>query len=173
MMPRPRRNQSQAPEPAAISTAAAQAATRAALMEAIEDEYKARATYRAVIAAFGPVRPFINIVESEDRHVIALTDLFRRRGLMPPEDTWMGRVAAPASIAQACRDAVAAEIENGAMYERLLEIVGDADVRRVLRNLRLASQENHLPAFRRCLTRMQSRDLVPATPRKSTQQCRR
>ena len=37
-----------------------------ALNESLQDEYKARATYRAIIQAFGPVRPFINIVEAGD-----------------------------------------------------------------------------------------------------------
>lgn len=40
--------------------------------EALDDEYKARATYRKVIEAFGPVRPFVNIVEAEDRHAEAI-----------------------------------------------------------------------------------------------------
>ncbi len=31
-----------------------------ALLEALEDEYKARATYRLVINKFGQIRPFIN-----------------------------------------------------------------------------------------------------------------
>ncbi|MGQ9872388.1 hypothetical protein [Leptodesmis sp.] len=32
------------------------------------DEYKARATYRLILGKFGPIRPFVNIVESEKRH---------------------------------------------------------------------------------------------------------
>lgn len=32
----------------------------AALTEALQDEYKACATYRAILEQFGPVRPFIN-----------------------------------------------------------------------------------------------------------------
>jgi hypothetical protein len=31
-----------------------------ALQAALDDEYRARATYRAVLDAFGDVRPFIN-----------------------------------------------------------------------------------------------------------------
>jgi len=33
-----------------------------ALTEALQDEYKARATYRKVMDTFGPVKPFIKIV---------------------------------------------------------------------------------------------------------------
>ncbi len=43
-----------------------------ALVEALQDEYKARATYRLVISKFGEIRPFINIIESEERHIQAL-----------------------------------------------------------------------------------------------------
>jgi len=122
-----------------------------ALTEALEDEYKARATYNKVIETFGPIRPFINIVEAEDRHASALLRQFNRLGLVAPKDEWASRIQAPSSIAEACEAAVLAEIENAAMYERLLAVVDDPTVRDVLLNLQDASQNRHLPAFRRCL----------------------
>lgn len=125
----------------------------AALTEALEDEYKARATYQKVIETFGPIRPFINIVEAEDRHASALLRQFERLGLETPKDAWAGHIEAPSSIAEACEAAVAAEIENAEMYERLLETVDDPAVRNVLLNLQDASQNHHLPAFQRCLQR--------------------
>ena len=127
--------------------------TLAALTEALEDEYKARATYNKVIETFGPIRPFINIVEAEGRHAAALLRQFERLGLQPPGDEWAGRIEAPSSIAAACEAAVAAEIANAAMYDRLLAVVDDPAVRNVLLNLQDASQNRHLPAFRRCLER--------------------
>ena len=36
-----------------------------ALQIALYDEYRARATYSGVVAAFGAVLPFVNIVEAE------------------------------------------------------------------------------------------------------------
>ena len=51
------------------------------LCEALDDEYRARATYQKVIDTFGPVRPFVNIVEAEDRHAQALLSLFARFGV--------------------------------------------------------------------------------------------
>jgi hypothetical protein len=75
------------------------ATTIEALREAVDDEYKARATYRKVIEAFGPVRPFVNIVEAEDRHAKALPALFDRFGVEPPPDSWPGRAAGLASVA--------------------------------------------------------------------------
>lgn len=128
-------------------------ASQAAMDEALDDEYKARATYRKVIETFGQIRPFINIVESEGRHISALYSLYEAFGLTPPDDPWAGNVAAPSSLADACREAVKGEIENAEMYERLLADVSDPDVIRVLERLQAASRDNHLPAFRRCLAR--------------------
>lgn len=126
----------------------------AILIEAIEDEYKACATYRLIIKTFGDVPPFSNIVVSENRHIQALTTLFDAYNLPLPEDTWDLRVVAPASLVDGCKDGVAAEIENAAMYDRLLaQAQAYPDISRVLRQLQRASQENHLPAFKRCVER--------------------
>lgn len=127
--------------------------TIGALREALDDEYKARATYQGVIDRFGPVRPFVNIIEAEERHANALLRLFERFGIEPPKDRWAGQVPAPSSLAEACKAGVEAEIENAAMYAWLLAQVSDARVRDVLTRLQQASQQRHLPAFRRCAER--------------------
>lgn len=126
-----------------------------ALTEALEDEYRARATYRKVIARFGPVRPFISIVEAEERHVEALLRQFERLGAVPPRDTWPERVPVPETLGHACAEAVRAEIENEELYARLLARVADQKVRSVMQRLRNASRDRHLPAFRRCAERNQ------------------
>ncbi|MEQ8734446.1 MAG: DUF2202 domain-containing protein [Rhodospirillaceae bacterium] len=125
-----------------------------AMSEAIIDEYKARATYRKVIEKFGPIRPFINIVEAENRHVNALLRLFDRFGVEPPLDGWPERVSAPSSELQACQDALDGEMENMEMYDRLLKQVRHPTVKEVLQNLKAASRDNHLPAFQRCVRRL-------------------
>lgn len=124
-----------------------------ALSEALEDEYKARATYRKVIERFGPVLPFANIVEADEQHVAALVAQFRRLGETPPIDSWPARVKAPDSVEQPCAEAVRAEIENDAMYLRLLDQVSDAQAHTVMHRLQDASRNQHLPAFRRCMER--------------------
>lgn len=124
------------------------------LTEAVEDEYKARATYRRVLEKFGDVRPFSNILEAEQRHIDALRVLFKDYGLRIPEDNWPDRVETPGTLMAACQAGVAAELDNAAMYDRLLAASSDyPDVQSVLRNLQRASQENHLPAFQRCVER--------------------
>lgn len=127
----------------------------AILSEALEDERKAEATYAAIIERFGPVRPFINIVDAETRHSQAIERQMERLGITIPANLWIGRGSAPDSLAAACDGAIAAEIENIALYDRLLPSVQDPTARKVLENLQSASRENHLPAFRRCLSREQ------------------
>ena len=125
-----------------------------ALIEAINDEYKARATYLHVISKFGKIRPFINIIEAEDRHIEALLPLFFKYEIAVPEDNWYSRIQAPKSLIEACRIGVKSETENAEMYSRLLDLTKEyLDVQQVLMQLQKASAENHLPAFQRCVER--------------------
>ncbi len=128
-------------------------AEREALGDALDDEYRAWATYDQVIRDFGAVRPFINIRDAEARHIEALVSLFERYGLKVPENTWPGRVPRYESVREACEHAIEAEIENAALYDRLMESTNRADIATVFENLQQASQERHLPAFERCASR--------------------
>ena len=124
------------------------------LIEAINDEYKARATYRKVISEFGEIRPFINIVDAESRHIEALLTLFEKYNVVVPEDCWESHIQTPHSILEACQAGIEAEIENAEMYNRLLKLSDDyPDIQQVLKQLQRASKENHLPAFQRCAER--------------------
>lgn len=125
-----------------------------ALQAALDDEYRARATYRAVLDLHGDVRPFVNIVESEERHIQALRRLCERYEMRVPPDPWPSRVSAPESLEAACESAIEAERENAVLYQRLLEAAGGrSDVEEVFQNLFAASRDNHLPAFERALSR--------------------
>lgn len=120
------------------------------LLEALDDEHRAHATYRQVLADFGAdVAPFAHIVESESRHIDALLGLFARYSVEAPDNPWPGNVTRYASVADACRAGVDAEIANAELYDRLLASTDRPDVLAVYRNLQRASQQNHLPAFRR------------------------
>lgn len=120
-----------------------------ALHEALDDEYHAWSIYDQVIRDFGEVPPFINIRDAEARHAEALSALFARYALSVPENPWPGKVERYPSLQAACAAAVAAEIANGEMYERLLASTRRPDILAVLRNLQEASQQRHLPAFQR------------------------
>lgn len=126
-----------------------------ALNEALDDEYRAWATYDQVIRDFGEVRPFINIRDAEARHIQALCTLFSSYGVPIPPNKWPGQVAQYKTLHDACEAGIAAEIENGKMYERLIKSTDRTDIQMVLRNLQEASQQRHLAAFQRCAERGQ------------------
>jgi hypothetical protein len=85
------------------------------LVDALDDERKAEATYAAVIGAFGPVRPFANIIDAEGRHSLAIERQMARLGFPIPANRWAGRGEAPATLAKACEMAIQAEIEDIAL----------------------------------------------------------
>jgi rubrerythrin len=123
------------------------------LKEALMDEIKARDTYRRIIDTYGPVRPFANIVEAEQRHIEMLLPLFERYGIAVPEARDPARISVPGSLLEACQAAVRAEINNMAMYDRLMAETELVDVRAVLLRLQAASRDHHLPSFQRCVER--------------------
>ena len=129
-----------------------------ALHEALDDEFKAWATYDQVIEDFGPIRPFINIRDAEARHIDALLRIFSRFGLTPPDNTWVGRVPHYESVASACAAAVQAEIDNAELYQRIMQATERQEILDVFQNLCDASQQRHLPAFRRCVERIRYQD---------------
>lgn len=124
--------------------------TKQAMVEAINDEYQARAFYTAVIEKFGNLRPFSNIVQAEDRHVQLWNALFNQYGVPIPEDTFARKVQAPETLQAACKLGVEAEIANVKMYENFLTFVNEPDLRAAFTQLRYVSQNNHLRAFQRC-----------------------
>ncbi len=123
------------------------------LNEALLDEYKARDTYRKIIDTFGAVRPFINIVEAEQRHIDALLPLYEKYDIPLPPEPDPQQIAVPDTLLKACEMGIAAEIKNLTMYDRLIEMTDLRDVIEVLQRLQAASRDNHLPAFQRCVER--------------------
>ncbi len=146
-----------------LSTSAARARStavspelRSALDEALDDERHAIAFYEAVMGRYGRRRPFANIVNAERRHADALLAQYQRLGLDVPADRWAHTtIEVPASFRDACAASADAEVRNVAIYDRLLAVardpdLGDPAVLNVFERLRWASQERHLPAFKRC-----------------------
>ncbi len=125
--------------------------TRSMVLEALNDEYKARAFYRLVIKTFGPVKPFSHIVEAENTHARALERLCRRYEIPLPPDEWDRTLQPPSSILEACRISVQGEIENIAMYDRFLGKTDNPEIRTLFQRLQARSRDAHLPAFERCV----------------------
>lgn len=117
----------------------------------LDDEYRAEAIYLGVMQDFGPILPFRNIAKAERQHAKNVLTLYAARALPAPANPWTPRnVPHFASRTEACQAGVTAEIENVALYDRLLALALPADVQSVLVRNRLASLKAHLPAFKRC-----------------------
>ena len=126
---------------------------KTALLAALDDEYRAEATYQAVLYKHGEVRPFSNIILAEQRHQQMAKAALDRRGWAYGANPYSGKIKAPATLLEACQIGVQAEVENIALYDRLLPTIDDAAARELLTKLQWASRENHLPAFERCVAR--------------------
>ena len=133
------------------------AKTQQAMVDAINDEYHARAFYNAVMDKFGEIRPFSNIVHAETRHAERLSQLFKQYGLPIPEDSFAGKVEAPETLEIACQMGVEAEIANVKMYDKFLDFIQESDLRDTFTQLRYVSQNKHKVAFERCLNSRSSK----------------
>ncbi len=121
------------------------------LLLALNDEYHAWAVYQQVVADFGEVRPFANIISSEASHISRLEALFRTYNVpLPAANPWVGQAPRFASVNEACTVGVDAEIVNVNLYTRLLTSTSRTDIVQVYDLLQAASRDNHLPSFQRC-----------------------
>lgn len=116
------------------------------LMYAIQDEHLARGEYAAIITKFGNVRPYTNIVRSEETHIAYLKELYATYGLTVPADTSGEHLVIPKDLLEAAETGVQAEIDNIAMYEAFLGYGLPRDVFDTFVALMTASQ-SHLRSF--------------------------
>lgn len=121
------------------------------LLLALNDEYLAWATYELVNKDFNDPRPFVNIQKAEGRHIEELKVVFKAYEIPVPENKWVGDVTRYKSLAEACQAGVAGEIANRDLYTKLFNSTEREDIITVYKALQSASEENHLPAFQRCL----------------------
>lgn len=113
----------------------------------IEDEYKARAEYEAIIDTFGSQEPFTNLIQAETMHIRALSNLFTIYGLDIPEDNGATFAVVPETLQDAYQIGIQAENDNAALYEAYLTEDLPLNVERVMTNLMKASLDNHLVTF--------------------------
>lgn len=121
-----------------------------ALNLTLNDEYKAEAIYQKVIAKFGEVKPFSNIILAEQKHSGELIKIYERYNLAVPENDWYDKVPEFETVEDACIAGIDAEIENAKLYDDLILSVDNEDILFVFKSLRDASINNHLPAFQKC-----------------------
>ena len=120
------------------------------LLLALNDEYLAWSIYDQVNKDFDNPRPFINIQKAEARHRDRLKSLFEKYKMPIPENKWIGNAPKYKSVAEACKSGVDAEIANRDLYTRLFKTTERDDILGIYKDLQRASDENHLPAFKRC-----------------------
>lgn len=144
------------PTPSALASASPTAAgtlsanEAAGLGSALDAEYHSYALYDAMVAKFGAVAPFSNILAAEGNHVEAIKTLYERYGIPVPANPWTGTATAPSTTAEACSMGVSNEQSVIAMYDQLSSTTTRSDILAVYANLQAVSRDNHLPAFQRC-----------------------
>ena len=114
---------------------------------AIQDEYLAHSQYGTVLDTFGKVRPFSNIILSEERHISYLQPLFTDRGWDIPADKGKDMVIKPKTFAEALKLGIQIETDNIAMYEYFLQQPDLPSDAKTVFELLLAASNKHLQAF--------------------------
>lgn len=111
----------------------------------LEDEYRAKAMYEAVVARYGQVTPFINLINAEQNHIDMLTNLMTSKGILVAPVIQPAQ--APDTLEQALQAGAEAEVANIALYEKMLAQDNvPQDVQALFTRLMGASRQ-HLRAF--------------------------
>lgn len=116
------------------------------LMYAAQDEYIARAEYEAIIKEFDVIRPYSNIMRSEETHLDSLRDIYKTYNIEFPPDISKEQLIIPTTLLEAAKVGVQAEIDNIAMYEEFLKHDLPEDIKDVFNTL-MKGSINHLKAF--------------------------
>ena len=112
-----------------------------------EGEYAAAASYLAVLEKYGSVEPYQSIYDAELRHIDALIRQLERDGEVVPENPYLGKITIADNLVSIAEAEAAIEVLNVEMYDQLITKTDNANLLKVLENLRSASLESHLPAF--------------------------
>ena len=119
------------------------------LTYAMQDEYDALASYQAIVAQYGEVRPFTNLIVAETTHISLLTPLFETYGVALVNGPSSSEIVVPATLTESLTLGREAELANIAMYEKFLasDLLPE-DVQVVFEQL-LAASNRHLNALSR------------------------
>lgn len=123
------------------------------LTYAVQDEYLAHGEYAAIIAKFGDINPYSNIMNAEETHLAFLQEVYGTYDLDFPEDASADHIVVPETLLEAAETGVHAEIDNIAMYDLFLSFDLPDNVSEVFTALRDGS-ESHLLAFQKQVDRL-------------------
>lgn len=119
-----------------------------AVVRALEDEWRAQATYETASQPMAAAR-LGNFARMEQRHAQALAYVLEQHGnAVPTRPAYTPAV--PKDAPTMCKAGVEAEKQNIALYDELLRASLPEDVKCVFRHLQLVSKQRHLPAFEQC-----------------------
>lgn len=123
-----------------------------ALRIAVYHEMVAYETYMKVIETFGEIAPFVQIVEAQKQHYMAMQPLLEKYGVELPINDYSSTIQVPQTLLECCEQGVVAEQENIKMYDNLIMNTQEyPDIQELFFRLQAASYNNHLPAFRQCV----------------------
>lgn len=129
---------------------------------AVYEEFKAYEICRKVIETFGNVQPFSNIIQAEVTHINALEPLLIKYNVPAPINDCYDKIELPNTLLECCELGVATEIKNIQMYDNLVSYMDQyPDVKDLLFQLQAASYNNHLPAYRKCVTQHTTNNVDP------------
>lgn len=122
---------------------------REALISAIDDERQAQAYYAAVLAKFGQVRPYTQLVKAEARHEEILVRYCEQNGIEVPANQWATpTVPLPATLEEVRQQSLTREVKNVEMYDEFLKTIKTPALVTIFENLRSASLDHHIPALK-------------------------
>ena len=99
---------------------------KSALDKAIASEYDNYNYYTEAVKKFGPVKPFIMVLRSEEQHISALKSVYDKYGIKAPEAGISAKVQIADTIEDACADAADREDATSALYQdELLPVVSN------------------------------------------------
>lgn len=128
----------------------------AELVDVLNCERFAAASYRTAMDSLGEVKPFVNVYKAEsEKHISRLERLYSDRGLPLPLALQVCEPIEPLALTDlrtACADARSLEAAMIGRYADLLSSALPKDVETVLDHFRSAS-DKHRRAFARCAAR--------------------
>lgn len=135
----------------ATAAATLSSESKEALLQALDEEYRAEALYASIVAKLGSRAPYQPITRSDRRHAWILESLAIAHGVELPANAWATAKQPDFTTTKAaCRSGAESEKKIVALYDDLLKKDIPADLQRTFEHLRDASAQRHLPPFEAC-----------------------
>lgn len=115
---------------------------------ALFEEYAARSFYTRVVESFGTRAPFARLLDTEARHIEALSQVCARLGIARPLDPFAAETGIEPTWLANCHRGMAGEVGKVHLYSQLLAVVADPEVQRVFLSVQTSAYEQHIPDFR-------------------------